>query len=703
MPGPRPSLVSGRMLPAPEPSREALSSPAGPYNVGFGGDPNVGTSRSESGPLHDPVVDLWLRRFRHWRDGFSRAIAPNVKLYWRLWRNFDDYSPVGPTGSWRDSTVVPEPFKLIETTLPRTVLGLFGGREWMVVQARRSRSEQYEEMVRTLMESKIEQIGAADRDLPFIARVIDGLRYSKIMGHVWWRLTYRRDVQTLKTKLPEPGDNGRISWTDVEEDVETYAGLDLQWLPLDSLAVNLTGPRRWAIEKQITTLEDLEAENEIYQRAHGRPLYNNLDQLRATVLTRDDFREPQDTEHWPLTEDNESTGVSTDETRVELWLCWDNRRKTLTKIANRSVVLDHGQAPTPDGLDPYFDTKAVPIPGRVYGDSILNWTKGLNVAQTRIKRGRMDEVVLSLWQQFVYRAGTLKSAQNFLKPGGAMGIETLDPSRPIGDSFMLLQRRPVLPEAYQEEQYCQSQAEAVAGADPLFGGVEATTKSRDVAATEIQQRVAQGNIRYQLETLYHTAAFKQPLLYRAFRLLKQNLTEPEILNVLGEEVQVDLTALNEDVDFKFGGGLFEISQAERGRDIELMIQLTANPMMGPVFKPRQLAEELLRNRGWRDLKRFIKTEEELAAEQQQAMAAQMAQQAMAAGPGDPNAAPSQGEGQGDPGSFESLMADVSAGSAGPAGAGVPAGAGISPAQLLEGVSGGIPPAPTEEGPLVEEY
>jgi len=662
----------------------------------------------QHGSLGLPDVNIWVHRWQAWRRGFEQAISARAKYYWRLWRNFNDWQPIGPGGAWRDRTVVPEPFKIIATRLPRIYTAQFGSRDWMAIQARNGRDEYFEAKVKSLLEMSLDEIGEATPEDGFYVRNMEGMLYCLIMGHCWWRMNWKRDQRWIKTRVPLPTEDGRVDWQLVENLLTRYDGLDLQWLGLDSLAVNLEGPRRWAIERVQTSVEALQEEDEAYRRATATPtrpggqaLYNGLDLLRTNMLNvnyREGYAEPRDTEHWPLVADPESRGISADEFPVELWLCWDNRKQTLTKIANRTVLLDGpGWAPTPDGLDPYWGTKAVPVPGRTYGDSIFNWVGDLCTYQTRIKRARADEAMLGMWQQFIYRAGSLKSVQMFLRPGGAAAIETLDPTRPISDSFALVQRHPVLPQAYQEEDYAQKQAESTAAADAVSQGNEATDKSRDVAATEIQQRVAQGNIRDQMENMYWNCAHKQVMLNKAYDLLRMNLTEAKKVEVLGDEVSVDLTHLDRPIAVKVDGGLYAISQAERARDIELMVQLGANPTFAKYIKGPQVLTELLKNRGWNSVERLIKTEEEVAAEQQQAAAAQAAA-AGAPGGGPPGpAGPPQGPGH-EP-SFQDILAQAghaSPGTAPPPMPGLPADA------ALAGVGrSGPPPPPTGTGGLVE--
>lgn len=652
--------------------------------------PGQGTGR-DAGAIPSTNVARWLDRWSRWRRGFEQRIGPQARKFWALYRAFDGGAQPGPGQEWRDRTVIPECYKVIETRLPRLVLAQFGGRESIVVEGRDAKDETYEEMVRVLIEESIDEIGRADSVGGFMKRFIDGMRYGQIMGHVWFKVWWRTEEKWMKTKRPLLDDDGRVkTWAPFEMLERVYDNVDFMWLGLSDLAVDLTnGPRRWAIERVQTSLMALQRENELYRKQNGRDLYKNLDLLTmhaSSVPTRESFEEPRDTERWPLTEAQLTGGWDGDDRPVELWMCWDNIRGTLTKIADRSIELDHGLAPTPDGLDPYLGVPAVPVPGRVYGDSILHWVGPLATYQTRIARARADEVLLNIWQQFIYREGTIRSAQLWWRPGAGLPIDHPNPDRPISDSIMVFPRKPVFTEAWQEEGYRQQQAESTAGADAVSQGIEATSKSRDVSATEIQQRVMQGSSRYQLENMYLETTFKRPLLYKMFDLLRQNLTAPRSLRVLNQDVTVDLLDLDRNVDFKLGSGLAEITKQEKERQTELMTQLAQTPVFAPYFKPREILLDLMALWGRKDKNRFVKTDQEV-----QQLAMQQAMAAPAPGGG--------GGGESGPGKPQNSARQLPA-AAGPQ---VPAPGGAPGQGALTGAGGELPqPAPRESGTLVAE-
>jgi hypothetical protein len=530
------------------------------------------------------------------------------------------------------------------TRLPKKVIGQWGKPQPFEVEGRGFRDEEYEEFVRVLMGTMLDQIGTGTQDNEiFLKRILDGETYCEVMGHVWWKVRWSRLFDWVRTKQPRIREDGSVEgWDPVEFMEMLYDGIDMQWLGLDSVACDLSNANRWKIERVQTSYEALVAENEKFKETHGgQQLYNNLEMLRFDTqgqhTQKDSYEEPRDTERWPLSEGYLKGDPG--ETPVELWVCWDNISRTTTKIANRRVELAHGLTDTPNGLDPLLGVPAIPIPGRVYGDSIFNWVGPLAAYQTRIARARGDEIMLNLWQQYLAREGVLRNTQLFWRPGGFLGIETEDPNSKIGDHVALLPRRPVFQEAYSEEGHRQQQAESTAGADAVSQGVEATSKSRDVSAAEINQRVMHTATRGQLEQLMHEVAFKKPFLQRVFDLMRMNMTEEKVMRITedGDYQKVDLRDIQRPIDIVVGGGLLENTMATRMNELREVKEMISKPPfmeyanVEPIMVDLLKATETLGKRS----KKYVKSQEEV----DQKRAEDAAAQAAAAGASAPGAMP----------------------------------------------------------------
>jgi len=164
-------------------------------------------------------------------------------------------------------------------------------------------------------------------------------------------------------------------------------------------------------------------------------------------------------------------------------------------------------------------------------------------------------------------------------------------------------------------------------------GVEATQKSRDVSATEVQQRVLQGSSRYELERLYDEAAFKKPMLNMVFDCSAIEPYGAEDGPHHGGRRAVQRTGPTKRSRWPTSTGpstssslapRSTFSKAEKTQEIQQIVNLAANrfhadpPDPGP-----QILLELLRNTRTlgRNTQRFVPSAQEAAQAQMQAQMA----------------------------------------------------------------------------------
>jgi hypothetical protein len=603
------SLPNSKLIPAPNPQREWQGHREGSDSYIYGGESPLALDSPSI--FSTPNTQLWNARFQQWDDAFQRDYWSQVQYYWQLYRNQDYGIMLGPNEAWRDDTIVPSVFKIIETIVPRLVLSEWGGPRNFDIEAVESGDEFFEEKCKTLLRTQLNKIGMRSRRGKFIARMIEQTRYTWIVGHSWTKVGWREESIVRKIRLPKP-EGGFSGWQEVLDMV--YRGLDIDWLPVTAVACDLSGQSRWYIERVQTTYGELEAANEAYKLTHdGTELYKNLELIKT--MPRPEPKQEEDTRREFRGTENTPTSWPDDPNvmDVEMWLCWDNLKGTLTKIANRHIELDHGLAPTWDGLAPYHAMKGLSVPGQVLGDSIIKYIGPLMVAQTRLARARADEILLNLFQQFIVRRDSVLSNELFFAPGGMIEIDA-EPGQPLRDFFERLDRKPVFGEAYTEEAYKQQQQESAAGADAISQGVEATQKSRDVTASEIRQRVMQGGARWQLAMLERDVMWKSPMLTSAWETLRQNITEPEVIRVIGEDGDTQKFSmgwedLQQPIDIVVGSGLYELSVAEKKQSLAELIQLAASPIFGPALNAQAVLEQWFVANGFKNPKRLIKSQE----------------------------------------------------------------------------------------------
>jgi hypothetical protein len=415
----------------------------------------------------------------------------------------------------------------------------------------------------------------------------------------------------------------------------------LEWVSNFRVWADPTGNDEWFIEEIETTREKLEQA----QRQFG--IYKNLGDvaLQNTAMPKDPMNRntPYAGSSGQLGEEQISaiegfSRAATDEaydgTKVILLACSgrvpytasDGIQWRRTVIANDQTIIRDGANPTPDLKPEFFGVQSIPIPGFVYGDSVLRYAGPLNKQLNRIENFRMDEVVLGIWQQYVANRNAVTSNQMLFQPGGVVWV---DSTADVQTAFRVLDRRPILPQSYTEAAVKSDQLQRATGATAVQQG--ATAADRETA-TSVGARVQLGSERFRLATMWQNMTFKKPLLARMFELYKRHLPPDRLVRLIGTEhqLQVDISQIQDDIDINIDADVFEIDSAAKQQALAFFMQSASNPMFAPFWKVPELLGDSVEAYLQKDGRRYVRSEEEA----QMLMAAQaQAQMFAGAAPG----------------------------------------------------------------------
>lgn len=559
----------------------------------------------------DPRLGLWVKRAAEY-DEFARLFQPDWVRNWRYYRAWRQ-PLTEPLDWWRSNEVIPTAFKIIETIVPKYLFGMFDSPDWFTVKGQEPMDELWELAIANLLHEQVEE-------MKVIPEAIETLKYCAIMGHVWVKTLWKEEWQERKVVQPRMAvdpDFGTLVGQGYEETTINEKVTDrphFTWCALDRVKTATDGTGTWYIEEIKTTLEALREEDANV----GGGLYSNLDRVEgataASMSFSPDYQEPQNTEGFPQYYVEHKDG-----TPVTLWQCWgwspkwarprDGAAWRLVVIANKGTIIRDVDSPTPDGKPPYFPVKWIPIPGRLFGESILRYVGPLADQQTRLANHRIDEVMLNVWGQMVINSSSgIINNEMMLQPGGALFV----PGKP-SDFVMPLPRTPVRPETYKEDEYRQMQAEHCAGATDLLQGLNSNDRS---TAREIDVKISQAGMRVTAGVLWLEETFKKPLLTAVYKWLQMRMPAERIQRVLASDgviydVPLDIQNIQIPVDIVIGGGLLGMSKQSRLADFQEMIGLGQNPLFAPYLRPGALLQDYYREKGRRDVSRYVKSDEEV--------------------------------------------------------------------------------------------
>lgn len=578
------------------------------------------------------IVALWHRRqsiAQQMRYPYETEWVKN----WKLYRAYIEDAQA-PEDWWRSNVFIPEMFNAVETVLPRIVLGMFSRPEWFSVACPHGswpghpgmNCYDYERMVKSLLMSTCRQMKRPS----LFEETVNGQRYKEIMGHAWYKLTWDREAGQRQMDAPvhDPETGELLGMSSGVIPTVDYDNPRLRHVSNFRVWADPTGLNEWFIEEIDTTYERLvqtEAESDV-------PIYKNLD-----LLAQSTNEKPRD-----VVNRNTSmggAGLSTREAEIDavegfsrivrdqtegaavkLLQCWgrvpfdtpDGTRWRLQVIANDSIVIRDVPAPTPDLRPPYFASKCIPIPGFVYGDSTLRYAGPLNEQLNRINNWRMDEVMLGIWQQYIGNRNAVQDNQALLDPGGIVWVDT---QADVAGAFKVLDRRPVMPEAYREQAVKEDQIQRTTGATASQQG--AIPEAQDRSATAFAGRMQLGNERFRLATMYQNLTFKQELLSRMFALLQRNVSPSRLVRIVGTDYQVpiDISMIQDNIDIDIETDVLDLDSQQRTQALSFLLQTTLG---SPLALQRTKLEPLLRDTYEaflnRDGRKYVKSDEEMQAE-----------------------------------------------------------------------------------------
>jgi hypothetical protein len=556
---------------------------------------------------------------------------------WQLYRNTRQTRRY-KMQPWNSNAQIPDAFRVVETMLPQHVLGMFRNPNWFSVEAPTAAGQTYQEMVRSLL---LQGWRKADG----FRKTVEGMKMGTILGHFCPKTTWKQEIGELviqDTDYTLTPDGEPMSAGYVERTIPyvTHNGPQVEFPDLFNLWQDPTGQGMFWIERIPTSFTVLEETN----RKFSGNLYKNMGKLKAEIaMSPSTTRYTSGSGNYdqPLATTVDGVPEQFADDAVELWQCWgyvpptikryDDTQWRLQIIANEKVLLRDEPAPTHDHRAPYDNVQSVPIPGQVYGDSVLSYVGDLIELRSEFENMRRDEAMLNIYQTHWIDGRLQIRGQDMLKtPGGAIRLTPATPDMNVAQSFGTIPRQPVLPEAYNESNIKEHQIDQTAGTFNTFQGQAFGGRT---SASEVSAIMNVGTARFQLATMWMDESFKKRVLTRMFRLYQSKLTTPEMVTLVGQpdiQGEIDFTDLRYDVDVYVDSGLYGSMDAQQAQNITQLYQvLLTNPEAAAYIDIGKLAKSLNYRMGLSGTSdSFIRSEDEaqqiIQAQQQAALAAQAA-------------------------------------------------------------------------------
>lgn len=586
---------------------------------------------------NEKLLDRFFRDRQRGHD-YRQLFSPKWREYMEGYMNRRT-RPAIPNEFFKTRTRPADEFRLVETMLPQHVLAMHRSPDWLSVTTTEGPGIFYEQLCKNLLLSGWNKASLTPKSIEF-------LKYLLTVGHAAMKLVWEvkvgeREVIVADPSLSYDGERLPDNLVRTTQEHETFVGPQGYLVDLMKLILDPTGNDAWAMQlKNQKTMELMLYQQDYYRGA----LYDNGELMK---LKRDMAAKPRG-RHTPgahnighQTSPIDTRGLTdyvrgipeqrtSDTPDIWEWWTWippqehryDDGQWRMIEIANDKYVLRDIPAPTPDRHHPFIHTKGIPVPGRVYGESVLYWAQGLIDLKAFLEDARREEVIQKLWQpMMVDENSTLSPESLFRRPGGMLfvGNHTGD----IRNTVVPLPQQDVMYSSYNEPAIKDDQINRISGATDPFQGAPAGGRA---TATEISIISQLGSARFQLATMYYDETFKKPLIEKMFALYQNRLTQAQVVEIYGNprsRYPVDLRDLAWGIDVKVDTGFYgSLNQAEMQNLQQIYAIAGSNPVASQFLNHGALLYDMLVKGGDQHASRHIKDERtvqnEMAAAQQQA-------------------------------------------------------------------------------------
>lgn len=581
------------------------------------------------------ITDLWNERKTvagELRDNYEDRWYEN----WQWYRNKKSTQRLRGQ-PWMDDTMRPDAFRVVETMVPQHVLNMYRNPRWFSVESSGVAGESYQEVVRSLL---LHGWRKADG----YRKTIEGVKMGAILGTfvakvVWQTELGEREVTDLAYEFTADGEAVPAGFQRRTVPDVRHNGPQITFPSLFNLWMDPTGQGRWVIERMSKSLAELKQDNKDF----GGRLYKNLRELEGEVAMHSAARvDSHNSDNDSVHEVVDGIPEYTDSDAVNLWQCWgyvppevrryDDTQWRLQVVANGNIVIRDVAAPTADHRPPYVVVQSVPIPGQIYGDSVLSYVGPLIDRRSQIENMRFNEVLLNIFGQYVIDGRfQIRGQDMFKSPGGAMRVTPTEPGLDARHAVQQMRGQSVNPDAYTESGMILRDMLDVSGATEPFQG---TAFGGRTTATEVNMISQLGTSRFSLATMWMDESFKKPVLERMFALYQSRLTTPEVVQLAGEpfvQGEVDFSDLVYNVDIHVDSGLFgSMDQTQLNSMLNLYSTLISNPQTANYVDPGRFVKQLSYRMGISGADDFVRTPEEVAAIEQQQFQQQLAMEAAGA-------------------------------------------------------------------------
>lgn len=579
----------------------------------------------------------------NWADSHRQQYIVQAEEWYKLYIGYRPDLPKDKQG--RANLHIPRTYEIIDTIRSRHIKAMFGSRPYIDLIPRLPVNVELDDAFINVMEGKARVAGAIiDEQLThampeFYKFITDMLIKPMAIASVGWKHKTRkvkvprfRGVPAIEQTLAGNMLGAKIE--QFEEEIEVVdcddnefrcvAFEDFWWDPRGTDIDNcrFVFHRRFMTKKELTDLLTV-----LHKAGLGRVSEPNWDSLAAAAsVTAAQDRVNRQAKVGLTAESQQGVWQNMKEQVLhEVLFYWEDAKLGL--FVNRMSVLYDGKSPyTRHGKKPFLTTCFEPLTGEMVGLSAVQVIEDLQHEINTMRNQRIDNVSLVLNRMWKARRGAgIEEDDLVSRPNGIVWYDTQE------SAIQQIDTPDVTSSSFQEERISKEDMENALGTPAAIRGVQAT---RQETAYEVATKSSSAGYRFDSKILVYETLCLKRLAYLMDMNNQQFIDQARVLRVYGpygaEWKKVQPWELAGEYDYYPAGSSVDPLANKDLRRAQLT-ELMPLALQNPWIKQREFTKLLLETYDIRAVDTMLKTEQEMAAEQQAAqiaaLQAQVTQQA----------------------------------------------------------------------------
>ena len=300
-------------------------------------------------------------------------------------------------------------------------------------------------------------------------------------------------------------------------------------------------------------------------------LDEEMDPYRDSTTGRDSYDEFS--ENTRMSDDHPNRSfVTVYESYIRIYDPAVDARCTAKVIHSKRVLLDMEKVES----HPFRGWCPFPIPHKAVGLSLADVLLDIQKSQSSLKRSVIDNAFMTNTTRWLANLSLVRNPRDLIdnKVGAVIDVNAMDPTSVVQP----LNTPQISPNVFTTMELLEQEKEQRSGSSRMSKGLDSDVVSKQNSSDLITRYMNASNRRTMVMARNFAECFLKPLMYDLYRLSIENDTQPKMIQLEGQFVQIDPRELYDRTEMEVAVALTPDARAAEARTLTMLDQMwTANP------------------------------------------------------------------------------------------------------------------------------